>query len=103
MKKLLLVLSLFILGSATVWAGEKTPARKVTQSLVQIDDTVRLLRRVPGATEVVFETHAGIYSVHRTNSRYEVLVKALQASRQNDEHISVTADPTSLEIADLVE
>ena len=64
----------------------------------QIKDSVKTLKEKEGRYQVLFETHAGIYYLNKTNTHFESLLKILKESQTSKKEIKLQVDSTSLEI-----
>lgn len=51
---------------------------------------------------MLFETHAGIYYLNKTNTHFESLLKILKESQTSKKEIKLQVDSTSLEINILI-
>ena len=94
---IILVLSLLILSHSVTWA---TAQEKIMSKIlfVEIKDSVKTLKEKEGRYQVLFETHAGIYYLNKTNTHFESILKILKESQTSKKEIKLQVDSTSLEI-----
>lgn len=81
---------------------KKQEKATIKEQVVLIEDVVYKLMPVEGKHKVLFKQHAGIYYLHSGVKDHDVLKKALEESQKSGTQVKLNADPTSLELKELL-
>lgn len=67
-----------------------------------IEDSVRQISSRDSAEKIIFKKHSGVYYLHSSSKHYKSIKAALELSLKSGQVLKLKADPTTMEIEELV-